>query len=182
MGIMTRIIKIFKADIHGVMDQLEDQELLLKQHLRDMQDALNQKEIDLNNLLVAQKQAQAECSRYRRQAEVLEADLEVSIRKNKHDMARKLIRKVVPINKLVDELSEHIKALEDDIANAGLDLDRQRLQYEQIKQKAAELFRRTQLGVDSAKPTHTDPDCISDLSEEEVELELLKRKDALSAA
>jgi len=41
MGITTRLVRIFKADLHGVMDQLEDQGLLLKQHLRDMQAALN---------------------------------------------------------------------------------------------------------------------------------------------
>jgi len=40
MAILTRIIQLFKADIHGVMDQLEDQGLLLKQHLRDMEESL----------------------------------------------------------------------------------------------------------------------------------------------
>ena len=33
MSIMTRFVRIFKADIHGVMDQLEDKGLLLKQYL-----------------------------------------------------------------------------------------------------------------------------------------------------
>ena len=32
MGIMTRIMRLCKADLHGVMDQLEDKELLLKQY------------------------------------------------------------------------------------------------------------------------------------------------------
>ena len=51
MGIMTRVVKIFKADIHGVMDQLEDPSLLLKQHLRDMEEALNEKEVKLKKVL-----------------------------------------------------------------------------------------------------------------------------------
>ena len=50
MRIVTRIIRIFKADIHGVIDQLEDQDLLLKQYLRDMEEALHQKEAKLQNL------------------------------------------------------------------------------------------------------------------------------------
>jgi hypothetical protein len=43
MAILARIIRLFKADIHGVMDQIEDQGLLLKQHLRDMEDSLVQR-------------------------------------------------------------------------------------------------------------------------------------------
>ena len=182
MGILTRVVKIFKADIHGVMDQFENQELLLKQHLRDMKEALNQKELNLNSLLAAQKQAQTECSRYRHQSEVLEADLSVAIRKNKDDMARKLIRKVMPINKLVDELTGHIRALEDEISSTRVCLDQQRLQYEQIKHKSAELFRQTQIGVSASNLSRTDPDSLVELSEEEVELELLKRRDTLTVA
>ena len=181
MGIMTRVVKIFKADIHGVMDQLENQELLLKQHLRDMKEALHQKELNLNSLLAAQKQAQKECSRYRHQSEVLEADLSVAIRINKDNVARKLIRKVMPINKLVDELTEHIRALEDEISSTRVSLDQQRIQYEQIKHQSADWFRQTQMGVSASKRPPTDPDGLVELSEEEVELELLKRKDSLTA-
>jgi phage shock protein A len=47
MGILTRIVRICKADIHGVMDHIEDQGLLLKQHLRDMEKALSEKEAGL---------------------------------------------------------------------------------------------------------------------------------------
>ena len=37
MGILSRVVRLCKADLHGVMDQMEDKELLLKQHLREMQ-------------------------------------------------------------------------------------------------------------------------------------------------
>ena len=55
MGIMTRLIKICKADVHGVMDQLEDKALLLKQHLRDMQETLTAKETELKKMMTSQK-------------------------------------------------------------------------------------------------------------------------------
>ena len=47
MGIASRMVNIFKADVHGVVDQFEDQGLLLKQYLRDMAEALSQKEAEL---------------------------------------------------------------------------------------------------------------------------------------
>ena len=43
MGIMTRMLRLCKADVHGVMDQLEDKGLLLKQYLREMETSLGHK-------------------------------------------------------------------------------------------------------------------------------------------
>ena len=91
MGIVTRVIRIFKADVHGVMDQLEDQGLLLKQHLRDMAEALNHKEVKLNKMLVSRKQAQQEYDKYQQQSQTLEKDLAVAVRKNKDEIAKKII-------------------------------------------------------------------------------------------
>ena len=56
MGIASRMVNIFKADIHGVMDQFEDRVLLLKQHLRDMAQTLNQKEADIAGKIARRKQ------------------------------------------------------------------------------------------------------------------------------
>lgn len=180
MGTITRMINIFKADIHGVMDQLEDQELLLKQHLRDMQETLNQKEAHLSTMTAAFKHAQKECSRYQRQSEVLEQDLAVAIRKNKDGVARKLIRKLKPIENLIQDLAGQVQNLEEEISNTRIELDRQRLQYEQIKLKSSEFFRQAQLRnrSDKRQPMEV-KGLIAELSEEEVELELLKRKENL---
>ncbi len=56
MAILARIIKIFKADIHGVMDRLENRELLLKQHLREMEEILNRKEAKLRQMTASHNQ------------------------------------------------------------------------------------------------------------------------------
>ena len=48
MGILSRFFRICKSDIHGVMDLLEDRELLLKQHIRDMETALADDRAGLN--------------------------------------------------------------------------------------------------------------------------------------
>ncbi len=183
MSIMARVINIFKADIHGVMDQFEDQGLLLKQHLRDMQAALNQKEDRLNTMMAVLRQAQNECNRYQHQSDVLERDIAVAIRKSKDGVARKLIRRLKPINVMVENLTGQIRILEEDISNTKIDLDQQRLQYEQIKYKSAEFFRRSRLQTRSHDLPSTELESLyADLSEEEVELELLKRKEELGAA
>jgi phage shock protein A len=177
---MTRVIKIFKADIHGVMDQFEDQGLLLKQHLREMQDVLNLKEVQLNKMIVSRRQAQKDHNLYIQQAEVLEQDLAVAIKKNKDDIARMLIRKIQPLNNLCNDLSGHIRALDEEIA-AGKDrLDQQRLQYDRLKARSIDFFNQCRVHERQRDWPDIGPDdrC-ADLSEEEIELELLKRKEAL---
>ncbi len=182
MGIMTRVIRIFKADVHGVMDQLEDEGLLLKQHLRDMAEALNLKEVKLNKLLAAHKQAQQEYDKYQQQSKVLEQDLAVAIQKNKEDIARMLIRKIKPMESLRDEFAERIRHLDEEYSYGRNQLDQQRLRYDRLKHRSVEFFLKTPIHELQRIPAEIDQtDNYGELSEEEIQLELLKRKEALGA-
>jgi phage shock protein A len=182
MGIMTRVVRIFKADVHGVMDQLEDQGLLLKQHLRDMAEALNLKEVKLNKMRAFRKQAQQEYDKYQQQSQTLEQDLAVAIRKNKDEIARMLIRKIKPLDSLRDEIAVRIRNLDEEISYYRDHLDQQRLQYDRLKHRSVDFFHKTPMHEwqnDQAEIDHA-AKC-GEFSDEEIELELLKRKEAHGA-
>jgi len=180
MGILTRVVRIFKADVHGVMDQLEDRELLIKQHLRDMAEALNLKEVNLNKMHAARKQAQQEYDKYQQQSQALEQDLAVAIHKNKDDIARMLIRKIQPLESLRDEIAERIGNLDEETSGYRDHLDQQRLQYERLKHRSIEFFHKTPMSAWQKDLSEIVPDGkFGELSEQEIELELLKRKEAL---
>ncbi len=180
MGIMTRVVRIFKADVHGVMDRLEDPELLLKQHLRDMAEALNFKEVNLNKMLVSRNQAQQEFDKYRQRSQKLEQDLAVAIRKNKDEIARMLIRKIKPLDSLQEKIAARIGKLDDEIVSYRDNLDQQRLRYDRLKHRSIEFLNKA-----TVSGWQNDPGQVAligesgELSEEEIELELLKRKEAL---
>ena len=180
MAIITRMIRLFKADIHGVMDHIEDQGLLLKQHLRDMEAALIQKETRLKKMVLARGHAQQALKKGQKECDNLEADLEVAISKEKDDIARMLIKKLKPLTHIQSERSNHIEVLNREIDDFKANLDQQRLQYEQLKQKATEYFHRIEK-QDRENPWLSIPTelRIHDLSAEEIELELLQRKEAL---
>ena len=182
MGIMTRVVKIFKADIHGVMDQLEDKGLLLKQHLRDMAEALSLKEVKLNKMLVSRKQVQQEYDKYKQQSIALEQDLAVAVQKNKDEIARMLIRKIKPLDSLRNEIADRIRNLDEEISHGREQLDQQRLHYDRLKHRSVEFFHKTPMHEwqnDQAEIDHAGK--YGELSEAEIELELLKRKEALGA-
>ena len=180
MGILTRIVRLCKADIHGVMDQLEDQGLLLRQHLRDMENALSQKEARLNKMEVSRRQAQQEYDKYKRESEKMEQDLTASIEKERDDIARMLIKKLKPLTGHRDELGRHIEALDQEIAQLREYVEKQRLQYEQFQLKSAEYFHKSeQQEWEKAMSDIIPNNIVRDIREEEVELELLKRKEAI---
>jgi len=180
MGMLTRVVRIFKADVHGVMDQLENRELLLKQHLRDMAESLNLQEVKLNKMLASRKQAQQEHDKYRQQSQTLEQDLAVAIHKDRDDIARMLIRKIKPLDSLREEIADGIRNLDEEILYCRERLDRQRLQYDRLKHRSLEFFHKTSMSGWQKDLSQIVPDGkFGDPSEQEVELELLKRKEAL---
>ena len=180
MAILTRILQLFKADIHGVMDQIEDRGLLLKQHLREMEESLVQKEAGLKQMCFARDQAQQDYEKGKNESSRLEQDLEAAIRKDRDDIARMLIKKLKPLARIQSERSTHIDRLDHEIGQFKEDIEQKRLQYEQLRQQAVNVFHRAEKqNEDQHWPgMHTDFGAHK-ISDEEIELELLQRKEAL---
>jgi phage shock protein A len=183
MAILARIIKIFKADIHGVMDHLEDRGLLLKQHLRDMEDALYHKADNLAKIRAFRNQGQKDLAGYKQQMDALEHDLTVAVRKKRDDIARMLIRKIKPLENLIAELACQLRTWDDEMLEVNNQLQRQRQKYAQFKYRIAQYRQKTPM-------QQWEKDAISPVSDngygqptdQEVDLELMKRKEALGAA
>ena len=120
-----------------------------------------------------QKKGQNECDN-------LESDLEVAIKKDKDDIARMLIKKLKPLTRIQSERGSHLELLNHEMVQFKENIDQQRLQYEQLKQKATEYFHRLEKqnleNTGLSMPTGFG---VHDLSAEEIELELLQRKEAI---
>ena len=180
MGVFTRIVRICKADIHGVMDQLEDQGLLLKQHLRDMEKALSQKEARLKQLVASRRQTLQEIDKYKEEIKKIEQDLTVSIEKGRDDIARMLIRKLKPMTLHKDEFQRHIEAMDREIAQMQDTVEKQRFQYEQFQLKSKGFdHKREQKEWEKHMSSIVPKGVSQDIPDEEVELELLQRKEAI---
>ena len=178
MSIMTRFIRLCKADIHGVMDQLEDKGLLLKQYLRDMEQELGRKESSLEEMISSRARAQREFERYTRECEKLDRDIEAAIAKDMDDIARSLIKKLKPLACHCDELGRHIQTVGWEISQLRECVAGQRLQHEQLKLRSKEYFRRVERKGWEKIVSSTTPSVASGkVSEAEVELELLERKE-----
>jgi phage shock protein A len=129
---------------------------------------------------IAREQAQQEYQKGKKETDNLESDLEVAIKKDRDDIARMLIKKLKPLSRIQTERRNHIDLLNHEMAQFKENFEQQRLQYEQLKQKATTYFHRAEKQrwqeQWSAAPSGFSVD---ELSEEEVELELLQRKEAV---
>jgi phage shock protein A len=180
MAILSRMLRLFKADVHGVMDQLEDKELLLKQYLREMETSLEEKQGRLNRCVQSIRQAESDFDQRKEEVRKLENDLDLAVRKEKDDIARMLIRKRRSLQSSCEQLKLQVEVLAQENSHLSETVARQRLQYDQLKVKAATLRQQTQSGgfdngITAVIPSHgwRAP------TDEEIELELLQRKESL---
>jgi phage shock protein A len=180
MGIMTRMLRLFKADVHGVMDQLEDKELVLKQHLREMEQSLHQKENQLADLACACRKIDGDLARHLEAVSRIETDLDLALSGQKDDITRVLIRKRRTIQLLCDHLQRRKNILNESRQQLAETLDRQRLQYEELKARVAVFCNRPDdRPFDNGASQMIWAAGIHAPSEEEIELELLQRKEML---
>jgi phage shock protein A len=180
MGIMTRMLRLCKADVHGVMDQLEDKGLLLKQYLREMETSLEHKAHLVGSLTRRHDDLTGQVARHGEEMEKLERDLTLALKKEKDDIARMLIRRRRALENACRHLNEQMEAIAREKSQLVKTLSDQRLQYETLKAKADTYCRRSadRLFETAAHP-HIDPLYPDHPIDEEIELELLERREAL---
>lgn len=184
MSILTRMIKLWKADIHGVMDQFEDKSLLMNQYLRDMEQAIEENEAGLKQKTASRSQIRDDYDKYSKEIEKIEKDLEAAIEKDKDDIAKFLIKKLKPLKTYQEDLERHAKRIDKEISVMREKLEEQKLQYDRLSLKAREHFRNMK---NDGPDRQSYPFGSADINnsgyrepcEEEIEVELLRRKEAL---
>ncbi len=72
MTLITRVVRLFKADVHGLLDCIEEPRAVLKQAVREMEQEVQRKEAELVDL------ARQETATHRRKAEVERTKAEMS--------------------------------------------------------------------------------------------------------
>jgi len=112
----------------------------------------------------------------------LEKDLVLSLQKGKDDIAKLLIRKQRTQKTVYSQLRQQLRDLKEEGQQMGRHLEEQRLQFDALKVKASTFYLRQQ--QDSFDVAHTEMDDSGGcprMDENEIELELLRRKEALQS-
>ena len=105
-------------------------------------------------------------------------DLAAAIDKERDDIARFLIRRLKPLRVHQEAIRQHIRQLEDETSEADAALGEQKRQYERLRLRAKTFFRdaESRRGA-TEEPGFMGEEGFREPSEEEVEIELIRRKD-----
>lgn len=176
MAWFDRFSTLMKADAHGVIDALEDRALMLRQHLREAREAVEQKRVRLAGLEAERRDAQAESQRLEEQLETLEADVDLAMAEGQDDLARFAVKKLLPrraqaqrVERRLGELAEERDRLVDTLAE-------QEAAFEDLEQRI-----KARLAQLDSGGSNVDPDEWV-VRDEDVEFELLRRRQTTAAA
>lgn len=180
MGIMTRFTRLCKADIHGVMDQIEDKELMLKQCLREMEASLVQKQAQYNQLKISLQEIENDTRQLKRENEKNEQDLMIAIEKEKDDIARLLIKKRIKTDQHQEACARQAESIKRQIEMLTENIEAQKHQFAEMKLRSESWFQRAEHRKwEECTPSAVSENAWHSISDEEIELELIKRKDAV---
>ena len=184
MALINRISRLFKADFHAVLDQIEEPEALLKQAIRDMEDDLAAAEQRIALYAHDQEALSVRKDELASAMTDIDAELDLCFASKKDDLARGLIRKKLEAERLLKRLNAKYAANVQYLDEQQTMLDENTATLESLRQKAELFARRT--------PVHGDGGSEFDdiawmaremtVGDDEIEIAFLREKSLRSAS
>jgi phage shock protein A len=168
MSFFQRIKTSLSADAHGLVDAIEDEALLLKQHLRDAENEVLRKRARIRELEVEQKRLGSERERAKTQQEKALLDVDLAVEQGRDDLSRYALKQLLTQKNLLERIDSRLAQIADDVKELDARLGTQQIALEELRAKVqAFLIDRESRHVEAQ---------VMPVSEEQIELELLRRK------
>lgn len=190
MAIANRITRLFRADVHAVLDIIEEPEAILKQAIREMQEALDLKRARLARDQKTSNALDGTQSYLKEQLSKVQKDLKLCLKEGNEELARKIVGRKLAYEKHVSAVEQRISCLEKAIEQQTREIELQQGQLESIVEKA-KMFVPT---AEEDSPFSVAESILStadagrgytgsggmQVSEEEVELEWIRLRDSFA--
>ncbi|MDE0192806.1 MAG: PspA/IM30 family protein [Gammaproteobacteria bacterium] len=136
MALVNRISRIFTADLHAVLDRIEEPDVLLAQSIREMADAVAADERRLAAVKERQQQCQRDLAASNTRLAEFDCELDLCLGSDQDDLARSVIRKKLAESRAAASLTRSAKEADEAIAELTAVLDERRRDLEDITQQA----------------------------------------------
>ncbi len=173
MALITRLSRLFKADMHAVLDRIEEPQQLLQQAIREMEEALHQEQQQLKLQQHEQGVLQRRLEGLQQQLETSEEELDICFNSGKEELARGIVRRRLESERLGRVLAQQQEALSEQIKQLTARHEQHRSELEGMRQKA-ELLAVEQPQYESGRGGN---EIGVSVSEDEVEIALLREKE-----
>ena len=171
--LMNRIATLVRADAHGLVESLEERSLLLKQYVREAEIELDRKRARLEAVREEEKELRDRLAQHEAESRALDEDIALALGGGKDDLARFAIRRLLPRRKEIAALRAQIDDRSAEAQALVARLEQQQAQFEALRTRVR--VELAQGGDVAASPAWMTEPAVAD---EEVELELLRRRHA----
>ena len=180
MAITNRIKRLFRADVNAILDVIEEPDAILKQAIREMQEALDR---DRGQLARTDKNIEALRQReayYQEVGKKLQSDLDLCLVEGPEDLTRKTIGRKLSSEKQLSAVQRQINLLERSRETKAREVDAQQDQLEAIVEKASFYVntRAEDTPFSVADSILASPEAgTGHVTEEEIEMEWIRIRD-----
>lgn len=177
--LFDRIARLVRADAHGVVAALEDRSLLLEQHLREAELAVASARARAEALAEREARLARALEAERTRAARLDEDVALALRGGKDDLARFAMRRLLAGRKRAHALEAERAAGAAEAAQLGERIAANERGLDELREKVH--AHRARAAVRREAGDAAPPACGVAVADEEVELELLRRRSATGA-
>lgn len=176
MALIHRITHLFRADLHAVIDQLEEPAMLLKQSVREMEEALDAEQRQLKTYQQQQDQLSGRLQELAEAISNINDELDVCFTADNEALARVLIKRKLEQQQLHKGLVLKQQDMQARINQAQAHIDDHTPRLEAMRQKL-------ELLVEDTPPETTELSWpVYSVSEADVEVALLREKQQRSTS
>ena len=176
MDLIDRIARLLRADAHGMVDALEERGLLLRQHLREAELEILQKRARVEALGVEAERLAEEAGRRSERVAALDDDVELALSGGKDDLARFAASQLLSERRELEALQLQRTSVQETHVRVTERPGEQERALDELRARA-----RTWL-AGRERAVHDDLGGFSRIADEEVELELMRRRTATEGA
>jgi phage shock protein A len=168
MGFFDRFRLTLRADANGLIDAIEEPTLMLKQHLRDAELALQTKQAELARLSAEAKRLAGDRQRAEADRARLDRDAELALAEERDDLARHALGLLVPKLRLTERIDARLATIAEEATALEAQLETQTPALEELRARVQAFIASQEAG---SVETPFEP-----VTKEQIEIELLRRK------
>ncbi len=141
MALLTRLSRLLQADLHAVLDQIEQPDILLKQSIREMEIIIAEDEQQILELTKLEQELNHKEVACQQSLDAIAQKLDICFSSQQDDLARLKIKRKLEIQKRIKQLTRDQSRIEDEISVLKTELERKRLEFDSLLSQADVLLK-----------------------------------------
>jgi len=173
MALIDRATRLLKADLHAVLDHIEEPVQILALAIREMQDEISRNEQARSCAELALAETESRLASIQQELEALDGELDLCFEQQRDDLARAVCRRKLRLSAARRTLTDAASRYRERIREIAVTTAGQAEAVERYRQKARMLGDRLPAGR-----SHGLPEDGGRLSEQDIEIAMLRERQA----